>query len=62
MLKANNIDTLGIIDSNLSSSIEFYEECNKNNIKPLIALDVTINDHIYIYAKKLSRFKKTYLN
>ena len=55
--KENNINTLGIIDNNLSSSIEFYEECKKNNIKPLIALDVTINDHIYIYAKNYQGLK-----
>ena len=55
--KANNIDTLGIIDDNLSSSIEFYEECKKNNIKPLIALDVTLEDHIYIYAKNYQGLK-----
>lgn len=55
--KANNINTLGIIDNNLSSSIEFYEECKKNNIKPLIALDVTLNNHIYIYAKNYQGLK-----
>lgn len=55
--KANNIDTLGIVDNNLSSSIEFYEECKKNNIKPLIALDVTLEDHIYIYAKNYQGLK-----
>ena len=55
--KANNINSLGVIDNNLSSSIEFYEECKKNNIKPLIALDVTINDHIYIYAKNYQGLK-----
>lgn len=55
--KANNINSLGVIDNNLSSSIEFYEECKKNNIKPLIALDVTINDHIYIFAKNYQGLK-----
>lgn len=55
--KANNINSLGVIDNNLSSSIEFYEECKKNNIKPLIALDVTINDHIYIYIKNYQGLK-----
>ena len=30
--KANNINSLGVIDNNLSSSIEFYEECKKNNL------------------------------
>lgn len=55
--KENNINTLGIIDNNLSSSIEFYDECKKNNIKPLIALDVILNEHIYIYAKNYQGLK-----
>ena len=55
--KANNINVLGVIDDNLSSSIEFYEECKKNNIKPLIGLDVTVNDHIYMYAKNYDGLK-----
>lgn len=58
--KANNIDTLGIIDDNLSSSIEFYEECKKNNIKPLIALDASFKDHIYIYAKNYQGLKELF--
>ena len=32
----NNITTLGIIDDNLSSTIEFINLCEKNNIKPII--------------------------
>ena len=48
--KANNINSLGVIDNNLSSSIEFYEECKKNNIHPIIALSVTINDDIDMYS------------
>lgn len=55
--KENNINVLGVIDGNLSSSIEFYEECKKNDIKPLIALDVTLNDHIYVYAKNYQGLK-----
>lgn len=48
----NNIEALGIIDDNLSSSMEFILECQKNNIKPLVSLEVNHqNSKIYLYAK-----------
>ena len=48
----NDIKTLGIIDDNLSSSIEFIQSSKKNNIKPIIGLNVKYNDKdIYLYAK-----------
>jgi len=46
----NCINTIGILDDNLSSSHIFYEKCIANNIKPIIGLDLTIDDkHIYLY-------------
>jgi DNA polymerase-3 subunit alpha len=57
----NKIDTLGIIDNNLSSSIEFILACNKNNIKPIIGLDVLINDkHLILYVKDEKGLKKLF--
>ena len=48
----NNIKTLGILDDNLFSYIEFYNECINNDIKPLIGLDIILdNIHYYLYAK-----------
>lgn len=48
----NHIAALGIIDDNLSSSMEFILECQKNNIKPLVSLEVNCQDSkIYLYAK-----------
>lgn len=48
----NHIEALGIIDDNLSSSMEFILECQKNNIKPLVSLEVIYQDSkIYLYAK-----------
>lgn len=44
------VNTLGILDDNLASSHYFYKECIKNNIKPIIGLDLTIDEkHIYLY-------------
>jgi DNA polymerase-3 subunit alpha len=48
----NDITSLGIIDDNLSSSIEFILECQKNNIKPIIGLHTKLNNlSTYLYAK-----------
>lgn len=55
---ANNIDTLGILDDNLFGSIEFYDACLKNNIKPIIGLDTIINNlHMYLYAMDYEGYK-----
>lgn len=48
----NHIAALGIIDDNLSSSMEFILECQKSNIKPLVSLEVNYQDSkIYLYVK-----------
>ena len=53
-----NINFLGLLDDNLFGTIEFYDECQKNNIKPVIGLDVEINkNHIYLYAKDYEGYK-----
>ena len=47
-----------IIDDNLFSSIEFYDKCKANNIKPIIGLDILIEDkHFYIFAKDYTGYK-----
>ncbi len=54
----NNIETLGITDSNMFSCIEFYNACKKNNIKPIIGIDLDINeDKIILYAKNFDGYK-----
>ena len=48
----NNIKALTITDNNMYGVIDFYKACKKNNIKPIIGLDISINDnHIILYAK-----------
>ncbi|NLL01837.1 MAG: PHP domain-containing protein, partial [Mollicutes bacterium] len=44
----NKIETLGIIDDNLSGTIEFLKNCYKNNIKPVIGYEITFKDKIII--------------
>ena len=48
--KNNGLNVIGILDDNLNSSHIFYEMCKKNNIKPVIGLDITIEDkEVYLY-------------
>ncbi|NLC48210.1 MAG: PHP domain-containing protein, partial [Tenericutes bacterium] len=50
--KNNNINTLGITDSNMFGVIEFVSKCKKNNIKPIVGIEIIIdNKKIYLYAK-----------
>lgn len=50
--KNNGYQALGILDDNLFSSNMFYTLCKKNNIKPIIGLDLIVNDkRIFLYPK-----------
>ena len=54
----NNIGYCSICDNNLFGVINFYDKCKKNNIKPIIGLDVILNNsHIYLYAKNYEGYK-----
>lgn len=54
----NKIEALGILDNNLCGVMDFYDNCIKNNIKPIIGLDILIEDkHIYLYAKNYLGYK-----
>ncbi len=54
----NNINVLGITDSNLFSFMEFYESCKKNNIKSVIGIDLEVNDIRFIlYAKNFEGYQ-----
>ena len=56
--KELNLKALAITDNNLFGVYEFYLECTKNNIKPIIGLEVTIDDYkILLYAKNNDGYK-----
>lgn len=51
-LTTNNFTSCAICDEYLYGTMEFYNKCLKNNIKPIIGLDIIINNmHLYLYAK-----------
>ena len=57
-LKDNNINACGICDTNLFGSLEFYDTLKNNDIKPIIGLEVNIDDYkIYLYAKNYEGYK-----
>ncbi len=50
--KNNHIDTLGITDSSMFGTMEFITKCNANNIKPIIGVELCIDNISFIlYAK-----------
>ena len=56
--KLNNIKALTITDNNLYGAYEFYLECTKNDIKPIIGLEVDLNDlKIVLYSKNINGYK-----
>ena len=51
--KENHIQALTITDDNLSGAMEFYKACKKEQIKPIIGLDVLLGEHhVLLYAKQ----------
>ncbi len=55
--KENNLKALTITDNNMYGAIEFYKECKKNNIKPIIGLEVSLPEKIILYARNYSGYK-----
>ena len=56
--KAYSIDALTITDDNMYGCLDFYKECKKNNIKPIIGLEVQIDSlKVVMYAKNDNGYK-----
>ena len=56
--KEYNINTLAICDDNMYGVMEFYKECINNDIKPIIGLEIKLNDkNIYLYAKNYEGYQ-----
>ena len=57
-LNDKNITAAAILDDNLFGSMCFYNECIKNNIKPIIGLNVKVNTgSVYLYAKNYNGYQ-----
>ena len=57
-IKNNGYFSCAIVDDNLSYAMEFYKEAIKNDIKPIIGLEVEIDSKkIYLYAKNYKGYQ-----
>ena len=55
----NNIKSLTITDNNMYGVMDFYKSCIKNNIKPIIGLEIEYNKQkIVLYAINYDGYKK----
>ncbi len=55
---SKNIREVAICDNDMMGVMHFYKECKKNNIKPIIGLDLNYNNgHILLYAKDYNGYK-----
>ena len=56
--KVNNIKALTITDNRMYGVMEFYKACMANDIKPIIGLEITMDDSkIVLYAKNIKGYK-----
>ena len=56
--KNNNLNSISITDSNMYGTMEFIKKCEKNNIKPVIGLEVNLDDFtIVLFAKNYDGYK-----
>lgn len=55
-----NEKVLGITDNNLYGAIEFYTKCIKNNIKPILGLEVNTYGIVYNSLFKIVVYAKNY--
>lgn len=57
-LKTKDISACALVDENLYGVMEFYNKCLKNNIKPIIGFEVSINNSVlYLYAKNYKGYQ-----
>ena len=53
-----NIKSIAICDNDMTGVMHFYKECKKNNIKPIVGLDIVYNNkHILLYCKNYEGYK-----
>ena len=54
----NNISSLSLTDTTMYGTMEFITKCKNRSIKPIIGLDVILNDYnIILYAKDYQGYK-----
>ena len=55
--KSYNYKALSIVDNNMFGVMEFYKKCLQNDIKPIIGLEVKLDNNLVLYAKNYNGYK-----
>ena len=56
--KNNNISSISLVDTNMYGTMEFIKKCGNNNIKPIIGLELLLEDfNVLVYAKNYDGYK-----
>ncbi len=56
--KEHSLKSLSIADNNMYGVIDFYQACTSNDIKPVIGLEVNVNDLVLVlYAQNYQGYK-----
>ena len=56
--KNNNLDSIGICDTNMYGTLEFINKCKSNNIKPIIGLELILDNYrVNIICKNYNGYK-----
>ena len=57
-LKQHNYSQIAITDNNMFGVMEFYKKCKNNGIKPIVGLEINLeNDTVLLYAKDYNGYK-----
>lgn len=58
LCKSNNLKSIALCDDDMTSTMVFYKACLKNDIKPVIGMDIKIDDlSVLLYAKNYDGYK-----
>lgn len=55
--KSYNYKALSIVDNNMFGVMEFYKKCLQKDIKPIIGLEVKLDNNLVLYAKNYNGYK-----
>jgi len=56
--KNNGLKSLAIADNQMYGTMEFYQKCKENEIKPVVGLEITLeNDVVLLYAKNYEGYQ-----
>ena len=55
----NKLDSISIVDTNMYGTMEFIKKCNNNHIKPIIGLELILEEYkVIVFAKDYDGYKE----